>query len=244
MSTVKKIFKQYGFSGLLLYSKLKAGNTSALEIPGLKNSITLRKNTSDIALFKQMLVHEEYKFKCSFIPRFIIDAGANIGLSSLFFIRAYPEATIVSIEVDSGNFDVLRHNTRSYSSIKPVKAGLWPKSATLKITDPGLGATGFMVQETTPDDAQGIKAISIRDILKDHNQSIVDILKIDIEGAEKELLTDDYQYWIPKCKVIIIELHDRKKAGCSAAFFKAFSQFNFECHPFGQNFLMLNKDLI
>src|SRR5688572_29263736 len=124
MSTVKKIFKQYGLRGLLLYRKLKAGNTGALEIPGLKNSITLRKKTSDIALFKQMLVHEEYKFKCPFTPRFIIDAGANIGLSALFFAREYPEATIVPVEVDGGNFDLLQHNTRSYSSIKPVKAGL------------------------------------------------------------------------------------------------------------------------
>jgi FkbM family methyltransferase len=244
MSAIKKITKQYGFRGLVIYSKIKTGNTDTLEIPGIKNSITLRKNTSDIALFKQMLVHEEYTFKCPFPPRFIIDAGANIGLSSLFFIRKYPEAMIVSVEADGGNFDLLRHNTRSYSSIKPVKAGLWPTSATLKITDPGLGATGFMVQETIPDDPQGIKAISIRDILKDHDQPIVDILKIDIEGAEKELLTDDYHYWIPKCKVIIIELHDRKKEGCSVAFFKAFSQFNFECHPFGQNFLMINRNLI
>jgi hypothetical protein len=76
-----------------------------------------------------------------------------------------------------------------------------------------------------------------------YNKKHIDLFKIDIEGAEKEVLSENNE-WLSRTKILIIELHDKKKKGCSNAFFSALSGRNFECHPFGQNFLLYNKDLI
>ena len=53
----------------------------------------------------------------------------------------------------------------------------------------------------------------------------IDILKIDIEGAEKELFMDNYKTWLGKTKVIVIELHDRLDKEISGIFFKAVNNY-------------------
>ena len=148
-----------------------------------------------------------------------------------------------AIEPEYENFQMLCDNTRNYPNIKCIRAGLWHKSATLEVVNPGSETTGFMVSETSPDNPNGIKAISTGDILSSHNSGLIDLYKIDIEGAEKEVLSKNFE-WLAKTKILIIELHDRKKAGCSRAFFEALRHYNFECHPFGQNLLLKNRDLI
>jgi FkbM family methyltransferase len=243
MSTIRKAMKEYGLQGLFVYLQLKTKNTESIRLTGFKNEIHLRKETADIKLFKQLLIHKEYNFESSVKPEFIIDAGANIGLSALFFVKAYPDAQIAAIEAEKDNFELLRRNTRNYANIYPINAGLWFKSTTLEVTDENVGSTGFMVRETNPANPKGFRALTTQDILKMHNKSHIDIFKIDIEGAEKEILMENTS-WIDKTRILIIELHDRKKPGCSQAFFQAFSNRNFECHPFGQNFLLFNKDLI
>ena len=69
----------------------------------------------------------------------------------------------------------------------------------------------------------------------------IDILKLDIEGAEKEVFTSNYHRWLPKTRILIVELHDRMKAGCSSAFIKAMADYNFTIHPKGENFLCIRQ---
>lgn len=242
MTTFRKILKQYRWKGLLAYLKIKAGKSTEISLPGIRNKICLREKTDDIKLFKQILVHKEYEFKTTLKPQFIIDAGSNIGLASLFFAGKYPEALIVAIEPEARNFQSLCRNTQNYPNIKPINAGLWHESTTLEVTQSG-GTSGFMVRETNASNPNSFKAISTDDILKKFEKRVIDIFKIDIEGAEKEVLSENTS-WLSNTKIMIIELHDRKKPGCSEAFFTAMKSFNFECHPFGQNFLLFNRDLI
>jgi FkbM family methyltransferase len=243
MSTLRKAIKKYGWQGAVMYFKIKTGNTRNLRIPGIKNAVRLRRISDDVKLFKQLLIHEEYEFKSPVEAKFIIDAGANIGLSAVFFARKFPDAVLVAIEPEKENFRLLCDNTASYPNIKPINAGLWFKSTTLEVVDPAVGSTGFMVKETSSGSPNGFKAISVQEILQMYDQLYIDLFKIDIEGAEKELLSENSS-WLSKSKMIIVELHDRKKTGCSQAFFNAFHGRNFECYPFGQNFLLFNKDLL
>jgi hypothetical protein len=60
--------------------------------------------------------------------------------------------------------------------------------------------------------------MTVDKIMQDYNLEKVDILKIDIEGAEKEVFTDTSS-WIEKVNSIIIELHERMKAGCNRSFY-------------------------
>lgn len=242
MKTFKGLVTEFGVSGLISYIKLKTGR-ERLILNGIKNPIYVRKASSDVKLFKQILVYNEYEFALSsFNPSFIIDAGANIGLSSLFFARKYPSASIVALEPEDNNYSMLKKNTIAYPNIIPIHAGLWTKKCKLEIVSYDVDSTGFMVREATSQTVQAISACSINDLLIQHSVTKLDMIKLDIEGAEREILTENNS-WLEKTKIVIVELHDRKQPGCSHAFFSAFQKYDFVCHPFGQNFLLINQSL-
>lgn len=200
----------------------------------------IRKNTSDWKSFKQVFIFKEYDFPISFEPEFIIDAGANVGHASLFFADKFPKAEIIAIEPEKSNFEMLRKNIRRYKNIKPIKAGLWPKDAYLKVIDAGLGKWGFMTKEVGPDDYD-IKTVTVEGLLNGSGHKNIDILKLDIEGAEKELFSDNYESWLGRVKVLIIELHDRMKEGCSEAFYSAIKKYDFRQMQKGENIVLFKK---
>ena len=73
----------------------------------------------------------------------------------------------------------------------------------------------------------------------------IDLLKLDIETAERELFSKNYQAWLPKTKAIVIELHDWITPGCSKPFFKAINEC-FDTYSYssrGENTIIVNQDL-
>jgi len=99
------------------------------------------------------------------------------------------------------------------SYIKSIKAGLWYRDTNLSIIDRQTGKWGFMVKENNNGK---IKGLSLNTLLKDFTQ--VDLLKLDIEGAEKEVFLYNTS-WLDKVETIIIELHSRINPGASEIFF-------------------------
>ena len=70
----------------------------------------------------------------------------------------------------------------------------------------------------------------------------IDLLKIDIEGAEKEVFgAPDVDEWLSKVKVLTIELHDRMKRGCSYEFFKAMSKYHWHFALRGENLIFMRE---
>jgi hypothetical protein len=67
--------------------------------------------------------------------------------------------------------------------------------------------------------------------MKDYAIDYIDILKVDIEGAEKEIFSGSPS-WINHVGVLIVELHDRLKAGCSRSFFNATNSFDHEWYQY------------
>ena len=228
-------------SGASSFFKIKTGNTNSIRLKGLKYPFKLRKGSSDIAVFYQVFMDKEYNFNAGFNPGFIIDGGGKVGLGALYFANVYPDAKIVSVEPESDNYNMLIDNTRAYDNIYPIQSGLWNKSTYLKVKDIGLGDWGFVVEECDKEDAETFRALSIADIMTQYQVDEIDILKLDIEGAEKEVFTSNYDRWLPKTKILIVELHDRMKAGCSSAFIKAMAQYNFTIHPLGENFICIRQ---
>ena len=122
-----------------------------------------------------------------------------------------------------------------------LKSAVWNKSINLVIKDVGLGHWGFMIEETIMPTENSIQAYTIENIMKQFSIDQIDILKIDIEGSEKELFESGYEYWLPKTKVLILEIHDRMRVGCSKSIFKALSNYNFStCHR-GENLFVFMK---
>ena len=139
-------------------------------------------------LQKELFDLEIYKFDCDKASPYIIDAGANIGLSVIYFKRLYPKSRIVAFEPDQGAFDALSFNIKPYGTsndIQLIKRALWDTEGTLQFYAEGAdggrlatnGETSLLVEVPT---------VSLRPYLKEP----VNFLKMDIEGAETRVLRD------------------------------------------------------
>jgi FkbM family methyltransferase len=153
-------------------------------------------------------------------------------MAAIYFANRYKEAKIIAIEPESNNYELLERNTENYTNITAIKAALWNTSGEISLFDTGLGNDGFMVENNeallkTPvkNIKQKIKTITIDEIINEFHIDSVDILKIDIEGSEKEVF-ESCKSWINKVKCIIIELHERMKKGCNKAFRKNIKYFD------------------
>ncbi len=228
--------------GLRIFAKVKFNSTDNIKLQSVKHSFKLRSGSSDVNAFRQVFIYNEYNFEVS-EPTFIIDGGSNIGLAAIYFANKFPSATIVSIEPEAENFNLLKANTSKYQMIHPLQSGIWSTSTFLKVRNIGLGNWGFIVEEQKEEDNDTFQAISINDILKIFNKSQIDILKLDVEGAEKEIFTSNYHDWLPNTRVLIVELHDRMKKDCSKALFKALLNYDFTVEQLGENLVCVNQQL-
>ncbi len=245
ISILKHINRFGVIRGLVIFVKarLVLNAESKLNLPNLLHPIYLRKNTSDLPTFNQVMVDAEYSFNIrNNSPKFIIDCGANIGLASLFFLSRYTNATIIAIEPEKSNFKQLLKNTCNYSNIKCVNSGIWNRTTELEVIDKrNFGHWGFQCEEVDEPNDKTIKAASIDDILDKFDISEIDLLKIDIEGAELELFSKNYENWLPKTKVIMIELHDAYRIGCSKSFFSAIIKYDFSVFNNGENIICIKN---
>jgi FkbM family methyltransferase len=245
-SFLRLCVNNFGFnSGLLIYLRLKIFKNNSVNIPGLPEPVYLRTGTSDLHTFREIFLREEYSIKLPFVPKTIIDAGANIGFTTLFFHRAYPSAKIVLLEPDGENFKTLKQNTSGYPNLYPLQSALFNRIGEIMIVDEGHGIRGFMAREIS-DGQKGhtMPCTTLVELMSNHNLTEIDILKMDIEGSELEVFQHQPEKWLPKVKCLIIELHDRMKPGCSKAVFQAVSRHNFEFSIKGENLVFLNRDLI
>jgi FkbM family methyltransferase len=181
--------------------------------------IFLRLKTSDLNAYYKVLLTEDYDFRLAAEPKVIIDAGANIGFASIFFARKYPSARIFAIEPERSNFELLQRNVRAFKSIVPIRGALWKEDGTMDLVDPGQGHWAFQIG--APNGAtkkvETVPTFTISTVMRNHGIEFIDLFKVDIEGAEKELF-ESAAPWINRVGTIMIELHDRYKPGCSDAF--------------------------
>lgn len=229
ISWINLYFKRFGLHGILFLFKryISKKKTIIFSHAQYCYPIFLRNYTSDILTFHDVILNQQYDILYGFEPKVIIDCGANIGLATVYFKNRFPDAKIISIEPEQTNFDLLLKNTREYNDIYCLKCGLWNKPSNLLINDSGSGNWGFMVEESVNDGLGLVSAVTINEIMKKFNIDCIDILKIDIEGSEKEVFESNFDEWLPKTKLLFIELHDKKRKGASKSFFKALVNYNF-----------------
>lgn len=251
IENIKMYLNTVGSVGLLCAIKAKAANSTVLfkiNRPDCKHPFRLRLPSSDVPTYIQVFKNKEYNFVAKSQPKIIVDAGANIGLASIYFANKYPSAKIIAIEPERSNFELLRENVAPYSQIVPVQAALWNKNEEINLVDPGLGKWGFMTEmkdsseKLSGDTCHTVAAMTIDKIMKDFNLQKIDILKVDIEGAEKEVFSDTSS-WIEKVDSLIVELHERMKAGCNRSFYYGSNGFDIEWMQ-GENVYLSRGDFL
>jgi FkbM family methyltransferase len=218
-------------------------SSKTLQLSFYGHPVNVRLRTSDVSVFQGIFLEGAYDL--SFLnlnPKTIIDGGANVGFSSIFFAHAYPQARIFAIEPEESNFRMLLENTKFYPNIVPIRAALWHREGKLRIENLKADKWSFTVTESTENEDSGdVDALTIDRLLAMSETETIDVLKLDIEGAEAELFCANYENWIEKTSVIIIELHDRFRKGCSDAFYSATARHNFQKKERQEHVILFKK---
>lgn len=155
----------------------------------IKPAVDFVDAASFLSAYEQIFEKEIYDFNTSDKAPVIIDCGANIGLSILFWKRKYPNARITAFEPDPKVYKTLKSNIKQhgYTDTHLIPKGVWSTSGMLSFFQEGSDG-GFITDEEPGTDKQIISIPVVR--LKDYLNSKIDMLKIDIEGAEVEVLND------------------------------------------------------
>jgi FkbM family methyltransferase len=134
---------------------------------------------------QEIFIDKIYKQELSDKP-YIIDCGANIGMSVIYMKQHFPQAEIVAFEPDETNFDLLTKNVDSfgYSNVSLHKEAVWNENTTLLFSNES--SMGSKIEMNNTANTKEVKAVRLKDFLNRE----VDFLKIDIEGAEYAVLTD------------------------------------------------------
>jgi FkbM family methyltransferase len=195
---------------------------------GCTRKLFLRTRSPDVATYRKVFIDEEYPLSREISPGTILDCGAHIGLVSIYLANAYPSAKIIAMEPEPRNFKLLVRNVEPYSRITPINAAVWHKNGMIALVDPRNGNWAFRVQEQPGAHdwrALGeVRAMSINRIMAEQGLRTIDLLKMDVEGAEKEVFENSGS-WIGKVGVISLEIHDWRR-GAREAVMTAVSDFS------------------
>jgi len=228
-------------AGAMAYRQLYLRSTDEvrLRIPPCRTPILMRRNITDLLTFEQVFMRHEYGIKLPFSPRHIVDAGANIGLATIYFANRFPNAQIIALEPEAVNFDLLLRNTQAYSNVQAIRAGLWSRRTTLSIENPTDDPWAFRVCEIdTPEG--GLPAVTVEDLMARLGIEQLDLLKMDIEGSEREVLGASAP-WIDRVNAIVVELHDRIQPGCRDALETAVAGKPFVRHTSGEHEVLVRR---
>jgi FkbM family methyltransferase len=139
-------------------------------------------------MYKEIFEENIYKFKTKNSKPYIIDGGANIGLSTIYFKLLFPESNIVSFEPDLKIFNYLKVNIEAFGfkNIDLLNKGIWKENTKLLFNSEG--ADGGLISEIAKDkeSSEFVQVVSLNPFL----EQPVDFLKLDIEGAETIVLKD------------------------------------------------------
>jgi FkbM family methyltransferase len=217
--------------------------------------IAIRRQNSDYDTFRQVFERREYSIGNEAVEAdiqslyssilsngqkpIIIDAGANIGLATLWFKAQYPKATVIAIEPDLENFAMLKENVIASDTALLVNAavGSLPGSVSL-IRDTSMG----WAVKTRRTQENGISIITIDDAIALVPNGVPLIVKIDIEGFESDLFGDNLA-WLDATFAVFIEPHDwmEPSKGTSRTFQRAFGERNFNIYVCGENLLYVRR---
>lgn len=161
---------------------------------------------SDLEVMNELLLLGEYGDLPVKAPARILDLGSHIGVSILAFRTAYPDAQIVGIEPDPDSYERLRRNVGSLSGVEIHRRAVAATDGTL---DLNLSAQPWMSGAVAGGSVRGtvqVEARSLDRLLDDLGWRTVDLVKIDVEGAEVGVLRASGR--LADVGAIVGELHD------------------------------------
>jgi FkbM family methyltransferase len=220
-------------------------------------TVTLRKHpSSDCDVFNEVFTIKEYQPLVDLITANldqqnchalnILDAGANIGVTSIFLHTFFPHANFIVVEPDSENFDILKKNIHQadIENCLLVQGGIWDRDTNLEIVRDFRDKKDWSIRVVESAVYSGLKGYSINTLMEMGNFSIIDIFKIDIEGAEKRLFEDHRiaSDFLSKTKFLAIEIHD--EFDCRSDVEQSLRENNFDFFHADKSLFAVNRNLV
>jgi FkbM family methyltransferase len=168
--------------------------------------------SSDFSVFLQVFYHEQYQNIISIAQlngieiKYILDLGANVGYTSIYFHRYFPNAKILAVEPDTDNFNQLKLHINDFKNIIPANYAVWSYQTMLNLKNVTSDSWGKSYDENIGDNGN-IEAHNILNLQNKYQFPNIDILKMDIEGAEKAIFDHGTEF-LDTTKLIAIEIHD------------------------------------
>lgn len=167
-----------------------------------------------------IFVRQTYRFAATSPAPRILDCGANVGLASLYFKRLYPHARVTAFEADPDLHALLVENLTANlrgaasDGVEAVHAAVWTRNGSLAFRCEG-GDSG-RIEELASQEAPGaesrvaarqVPAVRLRDVLVREGSEPIELLKLDIEGAEVDVLGDCAPA-LGLVRALIVEIHE------------------------------------
>ena len=182
-----------------------------------------RPGTTDLEVYHQIFIQKQFRYLYAIYqyrppPAYILDAGANVGFSTLLFKLLWPDAVVVSVEPNHDNFEILRKNTAVHQlGVKLIEGGVWGLTtrieANVEQQRGPVEAWGHMFNAVgdTAESKSGatMQAYSVADLATMLDIPGFDFLKFDIEGAEGMVFAPEADLsWMNNALLVSLEVHD------------------------------------
>lgn len=194
-----------GFAGVRVIRMRSHGGPGVwIRLRKLMFPIFIRPGTADVESIIDNVFREEYgRFRKGFTPKVIVDAGAYIGDTSAYFLSRFPDARLVALEPNPDSFALAQRNLAVYQDrVSLLQKALWNLEGIVLL---GGEQTGAAIAQ------QGIsvETITVEGLLKMMAIERLDLLKMDIEGAEVTVLETGVGGWLRKVDVLLLETHGK-----------------------------------
>lgn len=218
--------------------------------------LVIRNGSSDVAVLRQVFREREYdlarypKVKAIVEEKYrrilsagriplIIDGGANIGATPIWFATQFPQARILAVEPDPKNAQLCRANTRRHNNVQVIEAALGSTPGVVTLSNPTN--LGWAVQTIRGGSSANVRVCTIPEITAvERGNAELFIVKIDIEGFEEDLFKTNIE-WIGEAKVIFVEVHDwmLPRRRTSRPLQRAMAEHDFEMLLLGENLVYI-----
>ncbi|NHC46167.1 FkbM family methyltransferase [Motilibacter aurantiacus] len=181
-----------------------------VQVRSLGGRVALRSHSTDVSVLGELVVSDGYEPVVRLLPppSTIVDLGANTGLAARWLLGAYARAggrpRLLAVEPEPGNLEVLRRNVAGLPevAVAPVAVAADAREVTLRTTS---GEHGFTMLGDGPGGVR-VPARPLADLLEEHGFAEVGLLKVDIEGGEREVFAD-CSPWIGRVRSMVVECH-------------------------------------
>jgi FkbM family methyltransferase len=200
------------------------------------------RGSTDMRVFYQIFVFEEYScLRHLTNVSLVLDLGANVGFSSIYFLSCFPACRVIAVEPDAGNLEICEANLKPYGERSVLLHGaVWSEQTRLAFSSETLGSGkewGRQVSASGPSHPGDIEAWDVGTLIARGGGGYVDLLKVDIEGAEIAVFGESAGAWLPLVRNICIELHN---PACSEMFFEAIAGYHYELQTSGELTIVTN----